>query len=265
VASEVKRVIALERTRTEIDTVHDTVEDLRASARPLAEVAREKGLPLVPIAAVDRAGRDKSGAPVQGLPEREALLNAVFNSDVGTDNEALRTRQGGYVWFDVTGVEPARDKALDEIRDAVAAQWRSDHIARQLAEKARAIVERLSKGEALEAVTAELGLQAGSASELARSTAKDDLSAEVVNRIFAVPVGQAASAAPNDETRVVFKVTGATAPPFVTSTNEASRVEEQLRVILSDDLLTQYIAQLQKEIGVSIYEQNLRRALGGET
>lgn len=265
VADEVKRDLARERARTEIDTVHDAVEDMRASARPLAEVAKEKGLALVTLTSVDRTGRDKSGAPLQNVPERETLLNAAFNSDVGADNEALRTRDGGYVWFDVTGVEPARDKPLEEIRDTVAAQWRSDQVARQLADKARAIVERLDKGEALETIAGELGLKPGAASDLARSTAKDDLPADVVNRIFSVPVGKAASAAPNDEARIVFKVTGATLPPFITSTNEAARIEDQLRIMLGDDLLTQYIGQLQKDIGVSIYEQNMRRALGGES
>jgi peptidyl-prolyl cis-trans isomerase D len=263
VADEVKRDLATERSRNEIDTLHDAVEDMRASARPLAEIAKEKGLPLVTLTSIDRTGRDKSGAPVQDVPERDALLNAAFNSDVGADNEALRTRNGGYVWFDVTGVEPARDKPLDEIRDSVAAQWRSDQIARQLADKARAIVERLDKGEPLEAIAGELGLKAETASDLARSTSRDNLPVDVVNRIFSVPVGKAASAAPNDETRVVFKVTGATLPPFVTSTSEAGRIEDQLRIMLGDDLLTQYIAQLQKDIGVSISEPNMRRALGG--
>ena len=89
--------------------------------------------------------------------------------------------------------------------------------------------------------------------------------ADVVNRIFAVPVGKAASAAAADESRVVFKVANATVPPFVTSTSEAERVAEQLRILLSDDLLGQYIAQLQQDLGVSINRDNMRRAIGGES
>jgi peptidyl-prolyl cis-trans isomerase D len=265
VAAEVKRDVALERARRELEEAHDAVEDLRASARPLSDVARERGLPLVSVPAVDRSGRDKAGNPVPDLPEREALINASFNSDVGADNEPLRTRAGGYVWFEVTGVEPARDKTLDEVRDAVVAQWRSDQVARQLTERARGVVERLDKGEALETVAAELSLPAKSASDLARNVAKDDLPADVVNRIFATPVGKAASAAAGEDSRVVFKVGGATMPPLVTSTNEAQRIEEQLRILLTDDLLAQYIARLQKDLGVTINQQNMRRAIGGES
>jgi peptidyl-prolyl cis-trans isomerase D len=265
VATEVKREIALERARGEIETLHDAVEDLRASAQPLTEVARQRELPLVSIPAIDRSGRDKAGNPVQTLPEREALVTAAFGSDVGADNEPLRTRSGGYVWYEVTGVEPARDKTLDEVRGEVAAQWRTEQISRQLGERARTLVERLDKGEALAAIAGELGLQAKSAADLGRGGAKHDLSADVVNRIFAVPVGKAASAAAGDESRVVFKVANATVPPFVTSTSEAERVAEQLRILLSDDLLGQYIAQLQQDLGVSINRDNMRRAIGGES
>jgi peptidyl-prolyl cis-trans isomerase D len=264
VAAELKREIALGRSASEIDKLHDTVEDLRASAQPLTEVAQKTGLPLVSVA-VDRTGRDKAGNPVQTLPERDALITAAFNSDIGADNEPLRTGSGGYVWYEVTGVEPARDRTLDEVREAVTAQWRSEQIAQRLSERARALVERLDKGESVAAVAGELGIPAKTASDLARATAKDDLPADVVNRIFAVPVGKAASAAGADDSRVVFKVASATVPPFVTSTNEAERVEEQLRILLSDDLLSQYIASLQKDLGVTINQQNMRRAIGGES
>ena len=147
----------------------------------------------------------------------------------------------------------------------MAAQWRAEQVSRQLADRARGIVERLQKGEALEAIAGELQLPAKTVTDLARGTAKDDLPADVVNRMFAVPVGQAASAAASEDSRVVFKVDAAAMPPFVTSSNEAQRVEEQLRLMLSDDLLSQYIAHLQTNLGVSINQQNMRRAIGGES
>jgi peptidyl-prolyl cis-trans isomerase D len=93
---------------------------------------------------------------------------------------------------------------------------------------------------------------------------KDELSAEIVTRIFAVPVGKTASAPAGDAGRVVFKVTAATAPPFVTSTQQAATLDEQLRNLIGNDLLAQYVAQLQKDVRVAVNEQALRRAVGGE-
>jgi peptidyl-prolyl cis-trans isomerase D len=263
VAAEVKREVALERARNTINEVHDAIEDLRAGAKPLAEIAKEKGLPLVSIPAIDRTGRDKAGNPAPNLPERDALLTAVFTSDVGVDKEPLRTRVGGYVWYDVTGIEPARDKSFEEVRDAVAAQWRNEEVSRRLSDKARTLVERIDKGEPVEAVAAELGVPAQTATDLARN-ATQPLSADVVARIFSTPVGKAASAPSGENGRTVFKVTAATVPPFVTSSREASAIEERLRVALSEDLLAQYIAQIEKDIGVTVNQQNLRRAVGGD-
>ena len=48
------------------------IEDQRAGARPLAEIAKDKGLTLVQVPAIDHGGRDKAGNVVE-LPEREAL------------------------------------------------------------------------------------------------------------------------------------------------------------------------------------------------
>jgi peptidyl-prolyl cis-trans isomerase D len=263
VAADVRREAAQERARTEIEAVHDAIEDARAGARPLADAAREKGLAVLSIPAVDRTGRDKAGQAV-ALPDREAVLTAAFASDVGVDNETLRLRSGGYLWFDVAGIEPARDKRLDEVRDEVARRWREEQIAQRLSDKARTMVERLDKGEAIEGVATDSGQPLKAAEGLARGAARDDLATDIVARIFATPVGKSGSAA-SGETRAVFKVTAAAVPPFVTTTQEAQRLEDQLRTAMSDDLLNQYIAQAQAEIGVSVNQEAVRRAIGGET
>ena len=133
---------------------------------------------------------------------------AAFNSDIGVDNEPLRTRDGGYVWYDVTGIDPARDKSFEEVRDAVVAQWRHEEISRRLTEKARALVERIDKGETVEAIAAELGVPVQTATDLARSATQTRLGRHR-RRIFSTPVGKAASALPGDDSRArFFKVDG---------------------------------------------------------
>ena len=265
VAAEVRRDIALEKARNAINDVHDKVEDQRASARPLPEIAKEQGLPLVAVAALDRSGRDKAGGAVANLPERDALLTAIFGSDVGVDNEALRSKDGGYVWYEIKSIEPARDRPLSEVRGEVAEQWRADEISRRMAEKARGLTERLNKGEAIESIAAEVGEPVKSATDLGRRTARDELSAEVVGRIFSVPVGQAASAEAGNNGRAVFKVAAATVPPFVTTTQEAARLADQMRLFIADDLVAQYVKQAQQDLGVRIYQDAVRRAVGGES
>jgi peptidyl-prolyl cis-trans isomerase D len=63
----------------------------------------------------------------------------------------------------------------------------------------------------------------------------------------------------------VFKVTAASVPPLVTSTQQASAVENQLRQALAEDVLAQFMAEIEKQIGVRTYPENMRRAIGGES
>jgi peptidyl-prolyl cis-trans isomerase D len=261
-----RRGEARDRRRAEPESDHELHDRSRicapAPARS-AEIAKEKGLSLLSVPGRRSARRDKAGNPVQALPEREALLLRCSSSDVGVDNEALRTRAGGYVWYEVAGIEPARERSFEETRDEVAAQWRADQVSRRLAERARGLVERLEKGETIEAIAAEAGIEAKTVTDLARRASKGELSTEVVNRMFSVPVGKAASVEAG-ESRVVFKITGASVPPFVTTTAAAASLADQLRNILADDLLAQYVAQAQAEMGVAINQQAVSRAVGGE-
>jgi peptidyl-prolyl cis-trans isomerase D len=263
VAAELRQEIAQERAKGQIEKIHDEIEDLRAGAKPLADIAKEKGLPLVQVPAVEAGGLDKAGNPVN-LPEKDAVVKAAFASDIGVDNEALRTATG-YVWYDVSGIEASREKNLDEVRDQVATQWREDQVAQRLSEKANELTGRLEKGEAIEAVAQEAGASVKNATDLARNTAKDDLATEAVNRIFAVPVGKVGHAANGTDARAVFKVTSATVPPLATTTQAAQNIENQLQTGFGDDLISQYIAQVRQDLGVTINQQALRRATGGES
>jgi peptidyl-prolyl cis-trans isomerase D len=264
VAQEVKREVATERARTQLQQVHDAIEDQRAGAKPLAEIAKERGLPLVAVAAVDRQGRDKSGNVVGTIPETRTLLPAVFRSEMGADNEAIRTAGDGYIWYEVTGVEPARDRTLGEVRDRVVEDWKTEEVARRLAERARELNAKLEAGETIASIAGGLGLQPQTVTDLDRNGSRPDLPRAAVTRAFATPVGKSADVA-TEGGRVLFKVTGASVPPFVTTTQEAGALEEQVRTALSQDVLGEYLAELEKEIGVQLYPDNMRRAIGAES
>jgi peptidyl-prolyl cis-trans isomerase D len=54
-------------------------------------------------------------------------------------------------------------------------------------------------------------------------------------------------------------------PPLITTTQAAQNAENQLRAGFGDDLISQYIAQVRQDLGVTINQQALRRATGGES
>ncbi|KQT90449.1 peptidylprolyl isomerase [Methylobacterium sp. Leaf466] len=263
VEAEIRKAIATERATRDIDAAHDAIEDQRANTKPLADIAKDRDMALLTVPSVDARGADPTGKTVEGIPDRDTVLAAVFRSDVGGDTEALRTKSGGYVWFDVTQVDQARDKPLADVRDAVAAGWRSAEVAKRLAAKAKDLVARLDKGEALETLAAETGVQAETETDLVRGQPKGQLTAASVERVFATLLDKASSAE-SGESRVVFKVTGATMPGLALGSPTDTAIESRFRTVVADDVLSQYIGEVQKDAGVTVNQAAFRRAIGGE-
>ncbi|WP_089175506.1 SurA N-terminal domain-containing protein [Bosea sp. AS-1] len=264
VAEEVKKEIATGRASSRITELHDKIEDERASAKPLAEIAKQFNLQLRNAGPMSQGMTKPDGSQEQALPGADATLRAIFASDIGVDNEAIRLPQNaGYVWFDVTKIDPSRDRGFDEVKGEVETQWRADETATKLSTKARELVQRLDKGEAFATVAASAGLTVQTAADVARQDQRPELPANVVTQVFGTAAGKANSAAGADGGRILFKVDSATVPPYVRTTQEADNFVRLLSANLSEGLLLQYVAERQAKLGVSINEAAFRNATGG--
>ena len=255
VAAELRREIAQSSAPRAPSTMSTTRSRISAPA-PAAGRDRQGERPAADVHPGDRPRRqrDKAGSPIANLPERDALLAAAFASDIGVDNEAARaSRTAAMSGIDVTGIEPARDKTLDEVRDAGGrAVARRQVVAAPLREGARAR-ERLDKGEAIEAVAADAGAHG-------RRPPTDLAAQRRQGRSLgrggqphlrgAGRQGRQVADAGNDN-RAVFKVTAATVPPFVTTTQEAAAIDDQLRTGLGDDLIAEYVRAGRARISAS--------------
>ncbi|WP_188518203.1 SurA N-terminal domain-containing protein [Alsobacter metallidurans] len=262
VSAEIKTEIARGRARDAVQDVHDKIEDQRASAKPLADIARDVKLNARQVE-VDRAGRDKAGKPVD-IADREAVLKSAFASDVGVDNEAVSTRDGGYVWFEINGIEAGRERKLDEVKAEVEAAWKADEIGNRIAAKASDAVKKINGGMALEAVATELGVEVKTAKDVKRQGAAGGLSQPAVAQVFATPVGKAASAlGANPQERLVIRVDGAEVPPLIATQQSVVQLDEQIRLAIGDDMLNVYVQKMQQEIGTGVNDAVLRQAIGG--
>lgn len=261
---EVKQELATSRAATQITELHDKIEDQRASARPLAEIAKELNLTLRTAGPVNAGLGRPDGSREEALPGGDPTLQAIFRSDIGVDNEAIRLpRNAGYVWFDVTKIDPARERAFDEVKAEVEKQWRADESATRLSAKARELIERLDKGENFDAVAASANLTIETAADLGRQEQRPELPGTVIAQVFGTAVGKSGSAATPDGGRILFKVDSATVAPYVRTTQEAGNFERLLSSSVSEDIMLQYVAKRQAELGVSINEAAFRNATGG--
>ncbi len=115
VADEIKRDIALEQAKAQVSSLRDKLEDGRAGGETLAEAAEKLKLASRTIEAIDRNGRTPEGVPVLDLPKPSELGPAIFATDVGVENDPVQ-HENGYIWYDVVGITPARERSLDEVK-----------------------------------------------------------------------------------------------------------------------------------------------------
>jgi peptidyl-prolyl cis-trans isomerase D len=61
----------------------------------------------------------------------------------------------------------------------------------------------------------------------------------------------------------VFHVTDIKVPPLESGSEDAKRIDDALRARMADDLVSQYLARLESDIGVTINQSAVDQAVGG--
>ena len=262
VAGELKQELAAARAKSEIFDLYNKIEDARAEGKSLAEAAANLKLEARTVEAVDRSGRDAAGTPVK-IPDAERLVPAAFSTDVGVERDPLQF-QDGYIWYDVTGTSPSRERSLDEVKDLVETRWREQEIATRLDTKATEMLDKLKAGATLAEVAGANHLKVETLTGLKRGEAAGPLSAAGVDVVFHTAkdaAGKTGAAQPAEQ--VVFRVTDIVVPALDMASEEAKRALETLNRSLSEDILAEYIARLESEIGVTINQSALNQVVSG--
>ena len=260
--AELRAELATRRAAPTVRGQHDAIEDQRGAGKTLKEAGAAVGLEARDIEAVDDSGRDKAGKAVADLPGGPDLLKAAFASDKGVDNEPVATRDGGYVWFEVTDVEQARQQGFDEVKGDVEAAMRKEALEKALSAKAKELVEQLRAGKPIDNLAGELGLQIRHVTDVKRANRPDFAPATIVQFFEAPPRG--AGSAPVEGGQLVFFVAETSAPKFDPASPEVLSIAEQLKPALVNDVLEQYVGGLEKALGVDINQKALQAAIGGD-
>ncbi len=261
---QLRNTIALDRAKTQVADIHDKIEDDRAGGATLEQAAQKEKLPLVTYT-VDRSGRDPDAKPIANLIHAPNIINAAFASDVGVDNDPIDA-DGGYVWYDVAAITPARDRTLDEVKDQVTQRWRNDEIASRLKTKAADLLDKLKNGTPLDTLAAADGLKTETASDLKRGGSSGDVSAKMTDAIFHTAKDAFGSAVGDNPTQwIVFRVTDVKTPKLDATSPQATRIEQTVQHQMSDDAYGQYMEWLEGNLGTSISPSMMAQALGNGT
>jgi peptidyl-prolyl cis-trans isomerase D len=262
VAQELKKDIAIERGRAQVATLRDKMEDERGGGGSVIEAAQKLGLSPVTIEAVDRSGLIPGGQPVRGAPVGLNVVSQAFSSDVGVDNDPIQYK-GGYVWYDVLGITPPRDRTLEEIKDQVEARWREDEIANRLRTKATDLVQKLGQGGKLADEAASTGAKVETANGYKREGTVPGVPEGLITASFRTAKDTAGQTPGNGGTEwFVFRVTDVSAPAVDLASSEMKNLKDTLQRSLTEEQLTQYVAKLEKNIGTSINEVAFAQVTG---
>jgi peptidyl-prolyl cis-trans isomerase D len=262
IAPQIRNEIATVRAKAAMGDIHNKIEEARAGGATLAEAAQSLKLPVVTYDAIDRSGHDPNGKPVTGLPRGNDVINAAFSTDVGIDNDPIEA-DGGYVWYDVAGITPARDRSLDEVKDRVVAQWRDDEIAARLTAKAADMLEKLKAGDTLDSVAAANGVKVETAADIKRGKPTAAISARMIDAIFRTAKDGFGSAEGDKPTQwIVFRLADIKTPNLDANSPDIKQLDQILARQVSDDVFGQYMAWLENDLGTSVNQGALAQAVG---
>jgi peptidyl-prolyl cis-trans isomerase D len=260
VAATIKKEIATANARAKVNELQGKMEDERGGGASIVEAAQKLGLTAVTIDAVDRSGRMPDGQLVANIPRGLDVVSQAFNSDVGVDNDPIQF-QGGYVWYDVIGVTPSRERPLDEVRAQVEAKWREDQIASRLRTKAAEMVKKLESGGNLTEEAAAAGSKVESARNFKREASVAGVPSGAITAAFRVPKDGVGQSGTGSEW-IVFKVTDVMVPAADSASDEARKLQETLQRGLADEEVAQYVTKLQQVIGTSINQAAFAQVTG---
>lgn len=257
-----ERIAADPGVKARLDALFRKIEDQRIAGKSLSESAAAAGLEGIAVPSLDRQGNDGAGQKLN-LPGGTETVTAIFASDIGLDNEPLQQKDGGHVWIEVNGIDPAREKAFDEVKDEVRTRLLADQRSKALGEQMAGLLKRIEEGASLAGISGELGQPVQAFAAVKRGAREPILGQNGVERAFAGPLGKVVGAtAPDGIGRMLILPVSASLLPYDAGADEKSGFAKQIAQGMSEDMLAQYVAALKKDIGVSINQSVLTQALG---
>jgi peptidyl-prolyl cis-trans isomerase D len=261
VTPQLRADIALERAKAQVRNLHDKIEDDRAGGSAIADAAAKLKLPVTTYE-VDRSGRDPDGKALLNIPHGDEVVKAAFASDVGVDNDPIDA-DSGYIWYDVAAIAPARDRRLDEVKAQVEQRWRDDEVASRLKTKASEMIGKLNSGEQLTALAAADGVKVQTAKNIKRGAANGDISPRMTDAVFQTAKDAYGSVAGDNPSQwIVFRVLDVNTPAFDANSPDHERMAQSVQRELSADLIGQYVARLEDDLGATVNAAVLAQAAG---
>ena len=249
--------MALNQAADRIADLANQFEDALAGGATLEEAAQQTGFATRKIAAVDAAGKDPNGAPVEGVTAQVAA--ATFETDAGAESPLSELEKGGYFMVRVDGITPAQPRPFEQVKEQVLSSWQNEERRRRAEESAKALGEKVRGGADFAAAATE----AGAAIKVTQAVKRTDAAAEAglppqaTARLFELKPGEVA-VVPTDAGFAVLRLKEVVAAVPAADAEGMKSVEAELTRTFSNDLAFAYQNALRQRYPVEIDQEALQ-------
>lgn len=256
VEENIRQTLAKNRAANEIRSNYVSIENARFEGASFKELADQYKLTLRTIT-LDKTGKTLEGTVLTDLPQKDTLLNAIYQSNEGVDLDPLSFQNGGYLWYKVDKIIPARDKTLEEAKIDVLSQWKNEEIQRLLDEKAQNALKQLMEGKSLVALARTLGVTKQTTPLLRRQDPSEVLGVEGIKTLFSGPQGHyGIIKGPVATNRIVYQIKSVTMPKDITPHTLSPEVRANIDMMIREDLKLEILQIANQEHPSEINSKN---------
>ncbi|CAK01257.1 peptidyl-prolyl cis-trans isomerase [Bartonella tribocorum] len=256
VEESIRQTLAKNRATDDIRNNYVAIENARFEGASLKELADQYKLSLRTIT-LDKTGKTLEGETLTDLPQKDALLDAIYQSNEGVDLDPLSFQNGGYLWYKVDKIIPARDKTLEEAELDVLSQWKSEETQRLLDEKAQNALKQFMEGKSLVDLARTLGVTKQTTPPLRRQDPFEILGVEGVKALFSGPKGHyGIIKGPVATNRIIYQINSVTMPKDITPHTLSPEVRTNIDMMIREDLKLEMLQIANKEHPLEINSKN---------
>lgn len=261
VRESIRADLAEKAARAEYTDILDQIEELRAAFQPLPQIAERFGLTLTEVEVTDGAA-ELAAVPAIPADQYGKISTAVFAAAEDKLAPTVSISANSNVWFDLKGVEPARDQTLDEVREAVTTALTDERTAAAVQAEVDKAMAALKDGTPFPDVAASLNQFPQLSQPLARGgETTPPLDQSVVAAAFAGGEGHFGTALNGDGDHVIFQVVEIV-PGDGDLTEDTGGYIASTR---QNTLYSDFMGGLRESMGMQVNEQVLTQLLALDT
>lgn len=194
-----RQAIAADEAADLLNEAMRVFEDARASGAAIQAAAAQSGLTVVNIPAVDEAGRNPSGAPVESIADAGELLRTAFQTPEGEASDFIPVGNADVV-VAVQNITPSTVRPLSEVRNELSQAWTARERVRRLRELGQNLTAAVREGQSFTEAARRHGFNVLSprSQPISRRIAAEALPQALGAQVFAAAAGEVVSEARPD-------------------------------------------------------------------